>query len=577
MWWSRYVSGNLSVLLFGVFLFLFWFFLSLVSKGVVVYMSWELFNVGVGVMEFNLVFDWVSLSFGCVVVLISACVLMFACEYMVEDIFLSRFSWLVFLFVLSMNFVIFIPNLVSILLGWDGLGLVSFLLVIYYQNYKSLAGGMITVLMNRIGDVAILLSIGLVCKEGTWGFFYFSFSDDLKLVCLFLLVAGMTKSAQVPFSSWLPAAMAAPTPVSALVHSSTLVTAGVFPLIRFYSFLSQVWWFQVALLIIASMTMLMAGIAANVETDLKKIIALSTLSQLGVMMGSLGIGAWELALFHLYTHALFKALLFLCAGVFIHRSQHGQDLRMSGMVWNRLPVIVSCIHVSNLSLCGAPFLAGFYSKDLILESSFYGGFSFLILFMFFFATGLTVSYSFRFSYFVLWGSYNFYSMSNWKDELVVEVFPALVLVFGAVVGGSFFSWVLFYGEGVVFLSFLDKIFTLMVVMVGVLVGWFVVGMSSFVSLKDSFFGSKTYFGFIYMWFLTYLSGQGVIKSTIRSGSSMLYQVDRGWLEVLGGEGSLMFVKDMVVRAQGYNYNSVLVYLSLMIFVVGVSGILLIVF
>lgn len=137
----------------------------------------------------------------------------------------------------------------------------------------------------------ILLRIGLLCKEGGWNFFYISFDGEVEFVVLFVLLAGITKRAQVPFSRWLPAAMAAPTPVSALVHSSTLVTAGVFLLIRFYSFLSGAWWFQVRLLIIACVTMFIAGIAANLERDLKKIIALSTLSQLGVMMAALGLGA----------------------------------------------------------------------------------------------------------------------------------------------------------------------------------------------------------------------------------------------------------------------------------------------
>lgn len=190
-----------------------------------------------------------------------------------------------------MSFVIFVPNLVAILLGWDGLGLVSFLLVVYYQNYKSLRAGIITVLINRVGDVMILLRIGLISCEGIWSIVYFVYDQELSIVVLFILIAGITKSAQIPFSSWLPAAIAAPTPVSALVHSSTLVTAGVFLLIRFYSYLEQATWFKPLLLIIATITMLMAGMAANLENDLKKVIALSTLRQLGVIMASLGLGA----------------------------------------------------------------------------------------------------------------------------------------------------------------------------------------------------------------------------------------------------------------------------------------------
>jgi NADH-ubiquinone oxidoreductase chain 5 len=240
MWWVYLVCGRLRFLFFVLLFFLGWGFLVVLREKVSLILRWEICFCRRVTVDFSLVFDWVRLRFGCVVVLISACVMMFTCEYMAGELFLSRFSWLVFLFVLSISFVIFVPNIVAILLGWDGLGLVSFLLVIYYQNYKSLAGGIITVLMNRVGDVMILLSIGLLCREGNFSIFYFLENGELSLVCGMLVVAGMTKRAQIPFSSWLPAAMAAPTPVSALVHSSTLVTAGVFLLIRFFYYLDGV-------------------------------------------------------------------------------------------------------------------------------------------------------------------------------------------------------------------------------------------------------------------------------------------------------------------------------------------------
>lgn len=191
--------------------------------------------------------------------------------------------------------------------------------------------------------------------------------------------------------------MAAPTPVSALVHSSTLVTAGVFLLIRFYPFLSSSLLFKPFLLLIATLTMTIAGIAATIETDLKKIIALSTLSQLGVIIAALGLGLPTLAFFHLITHALFKALLFVCAGSVIHYHDHDQDLRATGNLAYSNPILTSSISIANLALCGAPFLAGFYSKDLILEISSFSPTNLLILFMFFVATGLTAGYSVRFS------------------------------------------------------------------------------------------------------------------------------------------------------------------------------------
>lgn len=211
-----------------------------------------------------------------------------------------------------------------------------------------------------------------------------------------ILVASMTKSAQIPFSRWLPAAMAAPTPVSALVHSSTLVTAGVFIIIRFHYFLSSIPLFNTTLLIIATTTIFIAGTAAISECDIKKIIALSTLRQLGVIMSRLGLGLTTLALFHLITHAMFKALLFLTAGSIIHFHHHSQDLRFIGNLPFTSPLTSSALLIANLALCGRPFLAGFYSKDLILESCLYSPFSLIIVTMFFLATGMTARYSIRF-------------------------------------------------------------------------------------------------------------------------------------------------------------------------------------
>nr|YP_009003687.1 NADH dehydrogenase subunit 5 [Iwatanemertes piperata]AHB53112.1 NADH dehydrogenase subunit 5 [Iwatanemertes piperata] len=566
VWWKYSVSSVLSLLMYVSFFFFLIVLGYLVVFDVCVFVVWEIVVVGSSEVGFNLVLDWISVSFCCVVMLISGSVLWFSSEYMAGDPFLPRFSWLVFLFVLSMNFVIFVPNVISVLLGWDGLGLVSFVLVVYYQNYKSLGAGLVTVLMNRVGDVMILLSIGWLCYNGSWNIFYLHLDNGMSFfVCVCILVAGMTKSAQVPFSSWLPAAMAAPTPVSALVHSSTLVTAGVYLLIRFYSFLVLHSFFKVILLLVAVVTMFMAGIAANLEQDLKKIIALSTLSQLGVMMCALGLGAWKLALFHLYTHALFKALLFLCAGALIHRSQHSQDLRLGGMIWDQVPVFTSCLHVANMALCGAPFLAGFYSKDAILESSLFGGGSALLLLMFFFATGMTVSYSLRLSYWALWGSNNFYSLHNWGGERVQEVAPMVILVMGAVFGGSLFMWVFFYDSHVNVLSVFFKCMTLVVSVMGGVGGWLLSSASNCGVKKDVRRFLVSYFGLVYMWFLVEISSQGVVKDFLNVGYISLYLCDRGWEEFFGGEGSFLLVSRLSRGLQEYGHNSIMGYVSIIVF------------
>lgn len=211
-----------------------------------------------------------------------------------------------------------------------------------------------------------------------------------------VVFAAITKSAQIPFSAWLPAAIAAPTPVSALVHSSTLVTAGVYLLIRFNLLLSNSG-YKSLILFFGAITILMAGISAMFETDIKKIVALSTLRQLGLMMSTLGIGRPDIAFFHLLAHAYFKALLFICAGNIIHCSNRYQDLRQMGAMASSLPVTTSFINLRNIRLCGLPFLRGFYSKDMFLEVSLLSSSSLLTVRIFFMATALTIAYSLRFT------------------------------------------------------------------------------------------------------------------------------------------------------------------------------------
>jgi NADH-ubiquinone oxidoreductase chain 5 len=209
--------------------------------------------------------------------------------------------------------------------------------------------------------------------------------------------------------------MAAPTPVSALVHSSTLVTAGVYLIIRFNSLIVGTG-YSFYLMFIGGVTIFISGLGANFEFDLKKIIALSTLSQLGLIMRVLSMGYYELAFFHLLTHALFKALLFMCAGVIIHNLGDCQDIRSIGGLIHYLPLTVSCFCVSNLALCGTPFLAGFYSKDLILEVSSFFSLNIIRFLFYFISTGLTACYTARLISFTIVGEVHLFNPNAISDE-----------------------------------------------------------------------------------------------------------------------------------------------------------------
>nr|QNV11552.1 NADH dehydrogenase subunit 5 [Dynatosoma fuscicorne] len=361
--------------------------MNFMMNDLVYFIEFEIVSLNSCSVLMTLLLDWMSLLFMSFVLLISSLVIFYSDEYMSEDKNINRFIILVLMFVLSMMLLIISPNLISILMGWDGLGLVSYCLVIYFQNVKSYNAGMLTALSNRIGDVALLMAIAWMLNYGSWNYIFYLeiMKNDLSMQVIggLVVLAAMTKSAQIPFSSWLPAAMAAPTPVSALVHSSTLVTAGVYLLIRFNILLVDTFLGQF-LLVISGLTMFMSGLGANFEFDLKKIIALSTLSQLGLMMSILAMGFPMLAFFHLLTHALFKALLFMCAGAIIHNMMNSQDIRTMGGLCLYMPLTTSCFNIANLALCGMPFLAGFYSKDMILELVMLSNVNMLIFFFFFF-------------------------------------------------------------------------------------------------------------------------------------------------------------------------------------------------
>nr|YP_009731825.1 NADH dehydrogenase subunit 5 [Macrophthalmus pacificus]QHR85463.1 NADH dehydrogenase subunit 5 [Macrophthalmus pacificus] len=499
--------------------------------------EWELMSLNSVCVNFVIILDWISMLFMCFVLLISSSVMYYSGSYMKGDMNFDRFMYLVLVFVFSMGMMVLSPNLISILLGWDGLGLVSYALVIFYQNEKSANAGMLTVLSNRVGDVAILLAIGLMVKLGGWNFIFCVYElmdKDWFLLKMLVMLAAMTKSAQMPFSAWLPAAMAAPTPVSALVHSSTLVTAGVYLMVRFSPALegSKI---QSILLIVSCLTMFMAGLGANFEYDLKKIIALSTLSQLGVMLSILSLGFPDLSFIHLLSHALFKALLFMCAGVIIHSVSGYQDIRCMGCLVKFMPLSVSFMTVANLALCGFPFLSGFYSKDMILEVAFMSEINFVSLILYVLATGLTVSYTFRLIYYSLSGSFNLSSLSNLEDGDKIMSNSMIMLSLSAVFMGAVLSWMLFPEPYMICLSVFMKNLVLMVSVLGASAGYFMNLMSVSCNLKSLLrYEIVTMSGS--MWFLPSLSTKNLSKVNLKGGVVMEKMADKGWYEFMGPQG-----------------------------------------
>ena len=493
-----------------------------------------------------------GILFSAIVFLISARVFVFSSFYIRGELFIKRFILLVVLFVMSMSFFIFIPHIIGILLGWDGLGLVSFYLVIYYQNPKSLAGGILTVLRNRIGDALILLVIFLSIEQGHWlitNLFHFEYRGVLAILVLF---AAITKRAQIPFSRWLPAAIAAPTPVSALVHSSTLVTAGVFLLIRFYDGLKEIRSFFSVLIMVSSLTIVIAGIAAVVENDIKKIIALSTLRQLGLIMFRLSIGLPFLAFFHLLTHAIFKALLFMAAGALIFIFSHVQDLRFLGNLSIQVPVVCAAILAANLALGGFPFMAGYYSKDLILEHLLESRVSRVLSLIGLGGTVLTGIYRIRLILLVIWKPQEevYYKEPIEVDYLLI---PLRIMTFLAVVGGAMLNWVLLFDIFPPIVGYI-KVLPLYLVFLGSCVSWRTYMTWYGISW---YFKNKILFNAIRrIWFLTPLSTQPFVYVGKELRGLSYFLLDQGWLEIVGPQGIIKLRREWFKIFQPWRRKSV---------------------
>nr|CCI69440.1 NADH dehydrogenase subunit 5 [Metacrangonyx sp. 2 MDMBR-2012] len=503
-------------------------FMNLMMNNKSIFLEWELFFFNGASIIFLILLDWMSAMFIFTVSLISAVISGYSKYYMENDKTYKRFMIVLMLFVSSMLLLILSPNLISLLLGWDGLGLSSYILVIYYQNEYAMNSGMLTVLSNRVGDAMILMSICLMYCHNSWNFLLESVSS--KLLLILLIMGAMTKSAQIPFSAWLPAAMAAPTPVSSLVHSSTLVTAGVFLLIRFYTcFYSEM--VYVLLLLSGSLTMVMSGWMANFEMDMKKIIALSTLSQLGLMMMIVSLGQPELAFFHLITHAMFKSTIFMCAGIMIHNMMGSQDLRLTNNFFISGPFLGLFFAISNMSLCGFPYLAGYFSKDLLLENILSLNLNYFFHLMSMIGTGLTVSYTLRVMFYM--SDKSIKMMNSHLNEMSLFLSKIMIIMmFMSVSTGFIFSWICLPMK-FMFLNLKD--FLKLYIMIVMITFLFMSYMYSQIDTLSSNFKIKmSKKGYYLMMYLPYISSQLLSNSFLKSSILFNKSVDMGWLEYFLG-------------------------------------------
>jgi NADH-quinone oxidoreductase subunit L len=402
--------------------------------------------------------DQLSVLMMCVVNIVSACVHFYSIGYMSHDESKSRFMAYLSLFTFAMLMLVTADNLLQLFFGWEGVGLASYLLIgFWYHKPSANAASVKAFIVNRVGDLGLTLGImtafvifGTIQFDGIFNaaaskssdmftFFGYEF-HALTLLCLLLFIGAVGKSAQLGLHTWLPDAMEGPTPVSALIHAATMVTAGVFLVARFSPVFEYAPDALMVVCLFGAVTAFVAATIGMTQFDIKRVIAYSTMSQLGYMFFALGVSAYSAAMFHLVTHAFFKALLFLGAGSVIHAMSNEQDMRKMGGIWKLIPFTYIMMWIGSLALAGVPFFAGYYSKDLILESawashSWFGQFAY---WMGIAAAAMTAFYSWRLIIMTFHGKprADHHVMDHVHESPAVMTVPLAVLAIGAMFSGA---------------------------------------------------------------------------------------------------------------------------------------------
>ncbi|RYE05341.1 MAG: NADH-quinone oxidoreductase subunit L [Rickettsiaceae bacterium] len=445
---------SVSSLIISFFISL-WFFFLILDGSIIEVNLYNWISNGNLKVNFSFVLDGLSIIFCLLISFITSLILIYSVDYLNNDPYHVKFFSYLNFFAFSMLTMVMAKNYLVMFLGWEGVGLASYLLVNFWDT-RNLANksALKAVIFNRIGDVFFFALLAMLFMVyGSFDFcIIFPMVSEInysilgfninELISFFIIIAAMAKSAQLFLHPWLPDAMEGPTPVSALLHSATMVTAGLFLILRSFQILNVAPYVLTLISVIGLATSLISSFTGLYQYDIKRIIAFSTCSQLGFILFSIGLGNLKFGLFHLFNHAFFKALLFLCAGSVIHACGE-QDIRKMGGLWKFLPLTYICMLIASLSLAGFPFLSGYYSKDLVLQGSYsvFTQYAMAIAIISALSSFLSSFYSFRLIYFVFFGeNHNSKkSISGLHEGSVFLYAPLIILCILSIVTGFLFK------------------------------------------------------------------------------------------------------------------------------------------